>query len=78
MRRRLQLFIAGELDARIEKAAERSKMAKAAWVLQAIEDALQRDSEASGNFDAVARLASLSAPTSDVEQMIAEIGSGRS
>jgi hypothetical protein len=78
MSRRVQILVPKELDARIEKATQRSKMSKEAWVRRAIKQALQHPSEGSRNIHAVARLASLDAPTADIEQMIAEIASGRS
>jgi Ribbon-helix-helix protein, copG family len=79
MSHRLQVLIPEELDARIEKAAQRSRTSKGAWVRRAIEAALERRSGPGLPVsDPLARLASLNAPTADIEDMIAEIESGRS
>jgi hypothetical protein len=79
MSRRLQVFIPNELAARIEKAAQRSRTSKGAWVCRAIEVALERrGDQESGGADSLVRLASLGAPTADINDMIAEIDSGRS
>lgn len=78
MKRRLQVLIPDELDARLRGVAERNGMSKAEWVRRAIEDTLQRSREPQGASDALARLASLGAPTADIGQMLAEIGAGRS
>jgi predicted transcriptional regulator len=79
MSHRLQVIVPEELDARIRKAAERSRTSKGAWVRRAIEDALEgRSNPKSATVDPLARLASLGAPTADIDQMIAEIESGRS
>ena len=66
-----------ELDARLRDAAERSGVSKAEWVRRAIEDTLQRGREPLGTSNALARLASLGAPTADIGQMLAEIEAGR-
>lgn len=79
MSHRLQVLIPEPLDAKIEKAAQRSRTSKGAWVRQAIELALeQRHSGESRAEDPLARLASLNGPTADIDEMIAEIESGRS
>jgi len=79
MSHRLQVLIPDELDSRIEKAAQRNRTSKGAWVRRAIEAALERrPGEESQSADPLARLASLNAPTADIDQMIAEIESGRS
>lgn len=78
MSHRLQVLIPDELDARIEKAAERSRKSKGAWVRWAIEAALERPSMRPPVIDPLARLALLNAPTADIEDMIAEVKSGRS
>ena len=49
-------------------------MSKGAWVREILETAL--DQEASGE-DPLARLASLEAPTANIEKMLAEIEAGR-
>ncbi|HXJ39758.1 MAG TPA: CopG family transcriptional regulator [Bryobacteraceae bacterium] len=76
MSHRLQVLVPEELDAQLEKAAQRSRMSKGAWVRLTLKEALKR----SGHFpndDSVARLASLDAPTADIDQMLAEIEAGR-
>lgn len=71
---RLQVLIPEGLDARIRKAAQRARQSKGAWVRRALERALNRDRH---DADPLEKLASLGAPTADIEQMIAEIESGR-
>jgi Ribbon-helix-helix protein, copG family len=79
MSHRLQVLIPEELDARIEKAAGRNRTSKGAWVRRAIEAELERrGGQESGGGDPLMRLASLEAPTGDIDDMIAEIESGRS
>jgi hypothetical protein len=77
MKRRLQVLIPDELDARLRGVAERSGVSKAEWVRRAIEDTLRRSCESQGTGDPLTRLASLGAPTADIGQMLAEIGFGR-
>lgn len=62
------------LDARVRKAAQRSRLSKGEWVRRAIERAL---AEEHGPGDALDRLARLGAPTADIDQMLAEIEAGR-
>jgi predicted transcriptional regulator len=71
---RLQVLIPEGLDARIKKAAQRNRMSKGAWVRGAIEQALTQKQLAA---DPVAKLATLGAPTADIDQMLAEIEAGR-
>ncbi|HEV8129763.1 MAG TPA: antitoxin [Acidobacteriota bacterium] len=71
---RLQVLIPEGLDARVRKAAQRSRLSKGAWVRRAIERTLAEDSD---KGDALERLSSLGAPTGDIEQMLAEIEAGR-
>jgi hypothetical protein len=70
---RLQVLIPESLDRRIRKAAARRRLATGAWVRQALERALDDDRPA----DPLDRLASLGAPTGDIEQILAEIEAGR-
>jgi hypothetical protein len=75
MNRRLQVLIPESLNARVQEAARRGQTSKAAWVRRAIEKALKRGSAIEPEVsDLLARLASLNAPTADIEDMIAEIG----
>ena len=79
MSHRLQVLIPEALDARITKAAQRTRASKGAWVRRAIEQALEaKPTAVSPGSDPLARLASLRAPTAEIEDMIAEIESGRS
>jgi hypothetical protein len=43
-----------------------------------LRDAVRRSSNRKAGGDAVARLGSLNAPTADIEQVLAEIDTGRS
>jgi len=72
---RLQILVPPALEARIRKAAQRSRMSKGEWVRRAAERALDNPAAPA---DPLARLASLGAPTSDIDQMLAEIEAGRS
>jgi metal-responsive CopG/Arc/MetJ family transcriptional regulator len=79
MSHRLQVLIPEQLDAKIEKAAQRNRTSKGAWVRKAIEDALEgRSGREPRGTDPLARLASLNAPTADIDDMIGEVESGRS
>ena len=75
MSKRLQVLISASLDARIRKAAQRSRVSTGEWVRRAMEQALKEKMPAA---DAVEKLASLGGPTGDIDQMLAEIESGRS
>ena len=75
---RLQVLIPEELEARIAKAAQRSRKSKGAWVRQAIQHELDSHSGSSRSTAALSRLASLEAPTADIQDMLAEIEPGRS
>jgi hypothetical protein len=70
---RLQVLLPEALDRRIRKAAQRQRLSTGAWVRGALEQALKEDR----TVDPLDRLAALGAPTGDVEQMLAEIDSGR-
>lgn len=71
---RLQVLIPPGLDTRISKAAGRLRMSKGEWVRAAIERALNDRREPDDPLD---RLSRLGAPTGDIDQMLAEIESGR-
>ena len=73
MSHRLQVLIPEALDCRLRKAAQRSRLSAGAWVRRALERALQDD----GPDDPLERLAGLGAPTGDIDQMLAEIDTGR-
>ena len=61
------MLIPEELDMQLRKAARRNRVSKGEWVRRALRQSV----------DAVARLASLNAPTADIEQMLSEIVRGR-
>ncbi|MEX2300138.1 MAG: hypothetical protein WD733_04325 [Bryobacterales bacterium] len=70
---RLQVLIPEDLHSSVRKAAQRGGVSKGEWVRRAIDEALHRHSDESGaSGDLVARLASLNAPTADVETMVRE------
>ena len=68
MSHRLQVLIPEELDMQLRKAALRNCVSKGEWVRRALRQSV----------DPVARLASLNAPTADIERMLFEIVRGRS
>ncbi len=74
MSNRLQILVPEGLDARVQKAAQRSRLSKGAWVRQAIERALADERTSP---DPLAKLASLGGPTGDIDQILAEIEAGR-
>jgi hypothetical protein len=59
----------------MRKAARRGRVSKGEWVQGAVERALDNPA---APIDPVARLATLGAPTADIDQMLAEIEAGRS
>ncbi len=71
---RLQVLISRGLRARLIKAARRSNVSAGEWVRRAIDKALR---ESPAAVDPIAALASLGAPTADIDQMLAEIDAGR-
>ena len=74
MSKRLQVLIPDGLEARVRKAAQRTRVSKGEWVRRAIERALADRAPA----DPLASLAALGGPTADIDQMLAEIEAGRS
>jgi predicted transcriptional regulator len=74
MSHRLQVLIPSELDARLNNAAQRSRMSKSEWTRRALEEFLRRKAPMS---DPVSRLANLNAQTADIDQMLLEIAAGR-
>ena len=75
MSTRLQVLVPTGLDRKIDKAAQRRRLSRSAWVREAIERALE-DDRIGG--DALDRLAALDAPTADIDRMLSEIEAGRS
>ena len=74
MSTRLQVVISPSLERRVDKAAARARMSKGEWVRRAIECALSDPRTVTAPVENLARLG---APTGDIEQMLAEIESGR-
>jgi hypothetical protein len=75
---RLQVLIPPQLDAQLRKAAQRSRVSKGEWVRRVLQESLARPAKGAGASDPLARLASLCAPTADIERMLSEIEAGRS
>ena len=73
---RLQILIPEELDVRLRKAADRSRVSMGAWVREAIEERLARQAAALPD-DPLAALRALEGPTADIDDMLAEIERGR-
>jgi predicted transcriptional regulator len=73
MSHRLQVLVPERLQDRLRKAARRARVSNGEFVRRAIEDAVRRQAATS----AVDELARLNAPTSDIEEMIAETERGR-
>ena len=74
MSHRLQVLITQGLEARISKAAHRTRVSKGEWVRRAIHRSLDEPQLVA---NPVARLEALLAPTADIQQMLAEIDAGR-
>lgn len=77
MSHRLQVLISPELDIQLSKAAERSRVSKGEWVRRALVEILERSQQRSQAEDPVEKLASLNAPTADIDDMLEEIERGR-
>ena len=77
MSHRLQVLIPPELDSQLAKAAQRSRMSKGAWVRRVLQESVNKAWNGQTGADPLAELASLEAPTGDIEQMLSEIEAGR-
>jgi metal-responsive CopG/Arc/MetJ family transcriptional regulator len=75
MSHRLQVLIPPELDAEIDKAAQRSLVSKGEWVRRALKESLRRAGSESKN-NPVERMAALACPAGDIDQILAEIDDG--
>ena len=75
---RLQVLIPPQLDAQLRKAARRSRVSKGEWVRRALQESLASPEKRSRTSDPLMQLASLCAPTADIERMLSEIEAGRS
>lgn len=71
---RLQILVSEALAAEIRKASMRRRVSSGEWVRRAIERALEEERI---EEDPLAALASLEAPTADIDQMLKEIEEGR-
>jgi hypothetical protein len=77
MSHRLQVLIPSELDAELRKSSQRLGISTGEFVRRALRKSLAQFTSASQHDDPVAKLAALSAPTGDIDQMLAEIERGR-
>jgi len=73
MSNRLHMLIPSELNTRLSKAAQCSRMSRSERVRRVLQQSLRHEGPRS---DPVARLAMLNAPTADIGQMLAEIRAG--
>jgi hypothetical protein len=71
---RLQVLVSEPLAAAVSKAAVRRRVSSGEWVRRAIERALDEERT---DHDPLSALASLDAPTGDIDQMLQEIEAGR-
>jgi hypothetical protein len=78
MSSRLQVLISPELDAQLEKAAQRGRVSKGEWVRRALQESLRQARKGPASRDPVARMASLKGPVADIAQMLDEIEAGLS
>jgi hypothetical protein len=74
MSHRLQILIPDNLDVAIRKAAERRRFSKGEWVRRVLQKAIKNEQQAS---DPLERLASLKAPTGEIDEMLKQIEDGR-
>lgn len=71
-----EVAVPESLYRRLHEAAERSHVALAEWVREAIEECLEREFRGSSE-EALDAMRKLDAPTADIDDMIAEIAAGR-
>jgi len=76
MSHRLQVLIPQELEISLKKASQRAGVSKGEFVRRAIEDALTRTGVDSDDNDPLERLEILGAPTSSIDDLVAETHSG--
>jgi metal-responsive CopG/Arc/MetJ family transcriptional regulator len=77
MSHRLQVLIPPDLDAQIDKAAQRNRVSKGEWVRRALKESLRQQTGKGIHANPVARMASLNGPAAGIDQMLAEIEAGR-
>jgi hypothetical protein len=70
---RLQVLIPPDLDAQLRKAAQPSGVSKGEWVRRVLHESLRRRGVGQASSDALARLESLGAPTSDIDRSAAQV-----
>jgi hypothetical protein len=75
MSHRLQVLIPPELNAELKKSSQRLGISTGEYVRRALRKSLLPRTRI--NSDPVAALTALSAPTCDIDQMLAEIERGR-
>jgi Ribbon-helix-helix protein, copG family len=78
MSHRLQVLIPPELDAQLEKAAQRNRVSKGEWVRRALREAVRSASHVKAGSDPLTKLESLNGPSGGIKKMLSEIESGRS
>jgi predicted transcriptional regulator len=78
MSHRFQVLISPQLDARLQKAAQRDRISKVEWVRRALEASMKPRGKGNTPADPVARLGSLRAPAANIKRMLVEIEAGRS
>ena len=74
MSHRLQVLVPEEMESKIRKAANRLRISKGEWVRRALEQAIEEEQPTTNPLK---KLAALSAPTADIDQMLKEIEKGR-
>jgi hypothetical protein len=77
MSHRLQVLIPAELDAQLRKSSQRLGISTGEFVRQALRKSLLDPVLAETHEDPITALSALSAPTGDIDQMLAEIERGR-
>jgi len=77
MVKRLQVLVSPELDVQIEKAAQRSRISKGAWIRRALRKGLRDAKTGKANPSPVDRLLALNAPACDLGEMLRDIEAGR-
>ena len=77
MSHRLQVLIPPDLDAQLRKSSQRLGISTGEFVRRALRKSVLQPVNEADQKNPVAELAALSAPTADIEQMLAEIERGR-
>lgn len=71
---RLQILVPEALEVRIQKAAQRKRMSKGAWVRSVLEKELVRETT---HGDPLTRLGKLNAPTGSMATILKDVARGR-